>query len=269
MSTKLLRKDSKSKRKEKVEAGSGRHPAPRKELYLAERAYRELRNRIMTGEFLPGERLREQVLVDRLQVSRTVVRQALTQLAGDGLVRDDPGRGKTVIAHTPEALAALLPIRVVLEQLAVRLAVDRMTNDDLVELQRMAARFQDPHLDLAEQDALDVRFHQFIWSRTANERLEEILHRVAGPFHMTSHATMLSSIGRRASAAASWQQILLERERDAGGHQPLVEAICSRNAQAAARAMEKHLTFHYETSPDEYNRRIAQLMRNFGPRSPE
>lgn len=239
---------------------------PRKPEFLAEKAYRELRNSIMTGEFLPGTRLREEILVKRFGVSRTVIRQALTHLAADGLVQDEPGRGKTVIEHSAEALAQLLPIRIALEQLALRLAMQQMSDEDLVELKAMAARLRDPDLDLAEQDRLDVGLHQFLWAKAGNTPLEEILQRVTGPFHLTSHAAMLSSIGRRASAAVSWQHILLEQERHAGGHQLLTEAIVRGDTAAAVRAMEKHLTFNYESSPDEYNRKVAQLIRQSWPR---
>jgi DNA-binding GntR family transcriptional regulator len=92
---------------------------PRKPKYLAEGAYDELRLGIMNARYRPGDRLKEEQLVRELRVSRSVVRQALMQLTAEGLLLDEPKRGKSVAQFTEEKLAKLLPIRISLEQLAV------------------------------------------------------------------------------------------------------------------------------------------------------
>ncbi|MFN7992709.1 MAG: GntR family transcriptional regulator [Bryobacteraceae bacterium] len=228
--------------------------------YLAQRAHRELRQRIMMGEFRAGDRLKEDTLVRLLGVSRSVVRQALVQLTAEGLLEDEPKRGKRVVEYSQETLAKLLPIRVALEQLAVRKAVANLNPSHAGEFQEMAARLCDPNLELAEQDALDVKLHQKIWTLAANDELERLLQRVAGPFLMTSHAAVLRTLSRHSSAAISWQQAVLERERHASGHQLLVEAICRRDAEVAAKAMADHLLYNHETSPEEYARDLAKLV---------
>ncbi len=238
--------------------------APRKKPeYLAQRAYRDLRRRIIIGEFRPGDHLKEEELVRLLQVSRSVVRQALLQLTAEGLLLDEPKRGKTVAEFNEESIAKLLPIRICLEQLAVREAIANLTDEHARELKRIAARLKDAELTLAEQDELDVSLHWTIWKIAGNDELEKLLHRVVGPFHLMGHAVLVSAIYRRNWPAISLQQLLLERERDAGGHQLLVEAICRKDVPAALKAMEDHLTVNYATAPEEFGRKVAALMRKY------
>jgi DNA-binding GntR family transcriptional regulator len=260
--------------------GRSRHSAKRsvrgngqtkdKSEYLAERAYQSLLHRIMTGEFRPGAHLKETQLVSLLGVSRSVVRHALIRLTSEGLLLDAPKRGKTVAMFTEDYLAKLLPIRICLEQLAVREAIARLTNKEVEELQRIAIRLKDPMLTLEEQDALDIQFHRTIWVASGNEELQNLLNRVVGPFHLIGNAVWVSPFYRTSKSAISWQKVLLEREGDAGGHQTLAETIARRDTAAACLALEDHLTANYAASPQEFDRRVGELIQKYwhSPKDP-
>jgi DNA-binding GntR family transcriptional regulator len=251
--------------------GSARRPRPaaatprssRKPQYLAERAYHELRVGIMEGRYRPGDRVKEEQLVRELRVSRSVVRQALVQLTAEGLLVDEPKRGKSVAHFTEEKLAKLLPIRIALEQLAVRGAIAHMTGADATELRSMATRLREEMPDLEQLAAMDIALHRKIWSLAGNDELEKLLNRVVGPFLLMAQAVLVSPLYQRNWPAMSWQHVILERERDAGGHQPLVDAICSRDVPVALRAIEDHLTVNYQSSPEEFGRKVAELMRKY------
>jgi len=231
--------------------------------YLAERAYRDLRQRIIAGEFAPGDHLKENTLVPLLRVSRSVVRQALIRLTAEGLLLDSPKRGKNLAVFTEEQIAKLVPIRVCLEQLALREAIPRLTDSDCEELKSIAAKLTNPELDPAGHDALEVSFHRKIWQAADNDELVSLLTQVVGPFHMLGNAVLMSPFYRRSAPVISLQHALLERERDAGGHQLLAEAICRREVEGSCRLMAEHLTVNYAINPDEFGQRVGKLVSRY------
>src|SRR5690606_10767984 len=85
-------------------------------------AYEQLKNLILDGELRPGEPMREQQLAERTGTSRTPVREALHELAREGLVRLVPGRGAFVAEISIPDLLELFQLRDVLEPYAARLA---------------------------------------------------------------------------------------------------------------------------------------------------
>jgi len=250
---------------QKARTGNSSRPSGggRRKDYLALRIYRQLRERIYTGMYRAGEHLKEELLVKSLGASRTVVRQALTQLSAEGLVRDEPKIGKFVSEFTEETIAKLVPIRIALEQLAVREAVVNMTDADAKELRAIAEQLRQPQPSLADQDALDVSLHRKIWSMTGNDELEKILLRVAGPFHMVSNAVLSSPHYRRNAAAISVQQVLLEREKHAAGHQPIVDAMCLRDQEKAAKAMAAHISANYLAPDEEFSKSVGTFLKRY------
>ena len=244
-------------------AGARRSSGRKKKDYLAERTYRSLRERIYTGVYRPGEHLKEEVLVKSLGASRSVIRQALTQLTAEGLLLDKPKIGKFVAEFNEEMIAKLVPIRIALEQLAVKEAIPNMTPDDERELRAMAERLRQPDISLADQDGLDVALHRKIWRMTGNDELEKLLVRVAGPFHIVANAALLSPQYRRNAMAISVQQILLEREKHAAGHQPIVDALCRRNVSAAVTAMAEHIAANYQSPDEDFSKAVGSFLKKY------
>src|SRR4051812_13702807 len=94
-------------------------------------AYQELRQRILILELVPNERIREEDWASRLQVSRAALREALTQLIGEGLVKAGERGGYFVTQMTEEDVHQIRELREVFETAAFVLACDRATESDL------------------------------------------------------------------------------------------------------------------------------------------
>jgi len=91
----------------------------------SEKAYKHIRNRLLSGEFTPGARLSESELSDACGVSRTPVREALRRLALEYFVRIEPNRGAFVIDWSREDIMDMFEMRSMVEGLAARKAAER------------------------------------------------------------------------------------------------------------------------------------------------
>lgn len=147
-------------------------------LPLRDVVFQTLRKAILTGEFMPGERLMEIALANRLGVSRTPVREAIRKLELEGLVVMIPRKGAEVAKITVSDLKDVLEVRCHLEEFAASLACERITEEKKVELKEAMVDFekaiQQKDLKLiAEQD---VAFHDVIFRATNNQRLLQIVN---------------------------------------------------------------------------------------------
>src|SRR5450755_4185891 len=104
-------------------------PANRKS--LGEDVAERLRDAILHGELSPGQRLREEELSARIQVSRGPVRDAFILLEQEGLVRSSRNRGVSVVELTRTDLQEIYTLRSVLEPLAISLAIEQGDASDL------------------------------------------------------------------------------------------------------------------------------------------
>ena len=143
-----------------------------------------LRALILTGEYGPDERLIEEQLAERLGVSRTPVRQALTMLEAEGLVEIAPNRGATVCSFSIEDVWDIYDLRAVLEGHAARRAAGRIERRELKRLQELAVemeglpgRFDDHEEEIRALVALNQEFHGTIVQASRNRRLEHLINR--------------------------------------------------------------------------------------------
>jgi DNA-binding GntR family transcriptional regulator len=143
-----------------------------------------LRALILTGEYGPEERLIEEQLAERLGVSRTPVRQALTMLEAEGLVEIAPNRGATVCSFSIEDVWDIYDLRAVLEGHAARRAAGRIERRELKRLQELAeemerlpGRFEDHEEEIRALVALNQEFHDTIVQASRNRRLEHLINR--------------------------------------------------------------------------------------------
>src|SRR2546425_5116939 len=115
---------------------------------LAEEVADRIREAIFTGAYPPGAALREVELSQALQVSRGPVREALSRLEREGLVRSEWHRGTTVTALSPQDIAELNSLRGALEHLAVEQVIANATDAELAAIEAaadMMARAADTH----------------------------------------------------------------------------------------------------------------------------
>ena len=147
-------------------------------LPLRDVVFNTLRQAILKGELEPGERLMEIQLAERLGVSRTPIREAIRKLELEGLVLMIPRKGAEVAEISETSLREVLEVRRSLEELAIELACQRITPEELTALEEAENRFARAVEDgevmaIAESDE---NYHELIYQATANDRLVQILN---------------------------------------------------------------------------------------------
>ena len=183
--------------------------------------------RIVAHVYPPGARLVETRIAQELGVSQAPVREALRDLEQLGCIVHEPFRGCSVKAFSAEELLEAFPVRAALEALAARLAAERMTEDellqlaDLLETMRAAARRGDAH----DQSQANASFHATI-VRAARNSLLERQWSFLEPYSRTYLTVSQPGL-----------DLLALSER----HVPILDALRARDGEAAAAAMHQHL----------------------------
>ena len=149
-------------------------------LPLRDVVFNTLRQAILRGELKPGERLMEIALSQRLGVSRTPVREAIRMLEQEGLVIMIPRKGAQVAEISEKDLKDVLEVRLGLEELAVRIACQRITEEELEELEQAVKEFEEAMKEdnLGVLAEADVKVHEVIYGSTHNKRLVQIISNI-------------------------------------------------------------------------------------------
>jgi len=139
-----------------------------------------IRQAIIDGRLVPGQRLKEEELARELGISRTPVREALLFLQAEGLVESIPNRGATVRAYAPEEIEEMYQLRALLEGYAARQAAGRISRDELRRLRESNERFAslraaDDVVDLIRENLV---FHGTILDAAGSERLGSMVRKV-------------------------------------------------------------------------------------------
>lgn len=147
-------------------------------LPLRDVVFNTLRQAILKGDLLPGERLMEIQLANKLGVSRTPIREAIRKLELEGLVIMIPRKGAIVAEITEKDLKDVLEVRTSLEVLAIELACARITEEGLRKLEEALNDFERAlnGKDITLIAERDVAFHDVIFNATNNERLVQTLN---------------------------------------------------------------------------------------------
>lgn len=193
---------------------------------LADKAYEAIREFVLDGEFLAGERLGERQLAGRLGVSRLPVREALRRLGEEGLLEEIPHRGRFVRSFTPDDIVDIYNVRLALEPAAIRL-VTRM-GQPLGRLERSieAMREAVAHDEIGTLNRLELEFHQAICDLSGNSILSGSFAAIAG------RVRLAMSLDNYAYP---------DRGRIPEEHVPLLEAIASGHEDHAASAIVAHI----------------------------
>ena len=197
-------------------------------LPLRDVVFNTLRQAILRGELKPGERLMEIQLANKLGVSRTPVREAIRKLELEGLVLMIPRKGAEVADITEKSLRDVLEVREALEELAVRLACDKITREGIGELKKAAQDFRRvlKSNDITEIAEADVRFHDVICIATENQKLVQLLNNLREQMYRYRIEYLKDSAARKT----------LARE-----HQEIYQALKERDFVRANRWMKDHI----------------------------
>lgn len=144
---------------------------------LKDLVYLELKHKILTGEIVSQTRLMEIDLSEKMNVSRTPIREAIKRLADDGLVKVEPRRGAYVANISIKDMLDVFEVREDMEGFAAKLAAERITDEEKTELSRIAEAY-DEALSSGNKETiieLDEEFHNFIVACSGNETLSELV----------------------------------------------------------------------------------------------
>lgn len=195
---------------------------------LRELVLEAIREAIKSGVLKPRERLMEIQLAEELGVSRTPIREALRKLELEGFIVMVPRKGAYVADISFKDIADVFEIRTALEGLAAGLAAERITDEELEDMERHLVEKADA---IARQDMdrlieVDTNFHEAIYKASRNQRLWVIINNLREQIQRF-RTTSLAYPGRM-------QQSLNE-------HRHLVEAIQARDPQLARQLAQEHI----------------------------
>ena len=147
---------------------------------LKETAYRNIKQRILSCELMPGTRIKDKELIEEIGVGRTPVREALRALSSEGFVDVRNGIGAYVKPLSSKDMEDLYEVRCLLELQAVRTSIYRITDE---EIDALEARFQalydacerGEHPGQGEFSELDWALHSLLVERCTNNYIKEII----------------------------------------------------------------------------------------------
>lgn len=203
-------------------------PLDRFEGTLSNRVYLTLKDAILTLDYKPGDILRKQHVCAELQVSRSPVSEAVTRLAGEGLVTILPQTGTYVSRFSMAEIRESAFLREALELAAVGFLAPRITEDQLVLLRR-SLRVQKALIEDGDTEGFyeqDAEMHRLLMSFTGFRRLADMAETVWVQVARARRVT-LPVPGRIAATL---------RE-----HQSIVDALAARDTTAAVDATRTHL----------------------------
>jgi DNA-binding GntR family transcriptional regulator len=183
---------------------------------------------ILAGEFPPGSRIIETRVARHLGVSQGPVREALRDLEALGLIDTTPYQGARVRQPHKAELLEAYDLRAVLESFGARLAMPRLSDADLLDLEGFVSAMQEAARagDENEQARVDVAFHSRIVALSGNQVLQR-LWRFLEPVSRTHITYILPGV---------------DADRISGLHVPILAALRARDAVSAEQAIHDHFT---------------------------
>lgn len=235
-------------------------PPPTRKPKLAELVINTLRQRIVTGELVPGMKLpTESQLTVQFGVSRTVIREAIAALAAEGSVQSRQGAGVYVLASATSTFNSIggegsNKISVALNVLEVRMGIE-------IEASGLAAVRRSASQEAAIHEAWN-EFGRLLKAGNPTGRTDFAFHRaIAAATNNPFYMEVLDALGSRTipcDVASPWgTESVLTYEYQAGLHEEhrhILTAISSQDADAAREAMRDHLS----RSQDRYRTRLAE-----------
>lgn len=194
---------------------------------LTDRAISHLRNMIVAGELVAGQRLTEQEIANALQVARGTVRAAFAALETENLLVRRPYAGWSVKEINPEVLRESYQLRGALEELAVRLLAGSMDHDKRDSLTELGQRLRSAEMSGVAEDRVkaDLGFHSGIVGLCGNGLLKRQYEAISGHTEWLYRWSELNWPSR--INLIEW-------------HQPMIDAILAGDAGAAVKAAQEH-----------------------------
>ena len=172
-------------------------------------------------------RLDERRLAEKLEISRTPVREALARLEQEGLVHIVPRRGVYIVRKSKAQILEMITVWAALESMAARLVVDNASDEEIGSLKNMFSTFEGDQLQahIDEYSETNIKFHQAILSMSQCALIREMADNLF--IHMRSIRARTMSEEDRIS-------------RSIIDHMHIIEALESRDSDLAARLVREH-----------------------------
>lgn len=197
-------------------------------LPLRDVVFNTLREAILKGELKPGERLMELQLASKLGVSRTPIREAIRMLELEGLAVTVPRKGAEVAKMTEKDMEDVLQIRRALDELAARLACDKVTQQQLKTIKAAAENFEEStrSRDVKKVAHADVAFHDAIYTAADNPKLMNMLNNLREQMYRYRVEYLKDE--------SAYPALIAE-------HQEIYEGLKSKDRDSVVRAMSRHV----------------------------
>lgn len=198
------------------------HPLTAQEAVLA-----QLRSEILSGDLPPGSSIRQDAIAQRLGFSRVPVREALKTLEGENLVTYLPRRGYSVTELNYEELKEIYNIRRLLEGEAIRLALVKMTDEDIERVEQASREVEAASAsgELNELTIANRRYHFALFEPSGQQQLIRIIRNL---WDASDAYRYLYFIGNENRA-------LINRE-----HREILDAVILRDEETAVRLLQHH-----------------------------
>jgi DNA-binding GntR family transcriptional regulator len=194
----------------------------------ADLAYNELSHRILILEIPPDERIGEEFWADKLGVNRSAIREALTRLLGEGLVRRGERGGFFVSEMSDAEIHQIRELREIFETAAFALACERATAQQLQAIAETVedfANFVKKGYFTAAHEA-DLRFHHLLMAASGNPRLAQLYERSRIPLFQ-----------RKAARARAHPENFELTEKE---HRAILHALRQRDKQRGVKQLRAH-----------------------------
>lgn len=200
---------------------------------LVDQAYAAILDAICDGTLKPGERLTQESVAQRLNVSRQPIHNALLVLKAQGFVREFGRRGLAVAPLDPKLFEAIYQFRSAIEPLAVRIAIAFLNEESIARGRAIIERGKAAvkRGDSARLVQADMDFHSFIYELSGNLLVIDTMH--LNWQHL--RRSMGEVLRYPALTARVWRE-----------HAEIFEAMIARDAKKAARLMQDHMVNAYE-----------------------
>jgi len=201
---------------------------------ISDQIYEHLKEKILSGDIAPGERLMQVPVSEAFKTSRTPIRDAFHRLGQDGLVERLPQGGVRVISLDPTKIQEIFGIRSVLEAYAVELACHRITAEEIAVLKQILRQAQEvlrlpkskKELRITRLFKLTTQFHETIYQAANNSYLMRVINNLRDIVRRMRYVGL--------SAEETWPQVWDEHTR-------LIHLLEKDDQEGAVRLIKAHL----------------------------
>jgi DNA-binding GntR family transcriptional regulator len=188
-----------------------------------------LQELILGGRYTPGQRIREEEIIEEYGVSRTPIREAFVSLEQEGLIEIKPHKGVFISTFSPEEIIDILRIEGVMEGLAASMAAKNLSEKEIEEMAADTQKVQDrlsKRFNPEEFHQYDRRFHHALVSGSGSPILTKMLEKQLAQIYLCRYYTI--------TAPERFSHSINE-------HNQIVETLRDRNPKLADQAARNHM----------------------------